>query len=162
MDRQDHLMSHSLPYSDIDQAKYDLVHQHPGGAVALAPLLRMNPGTLSNKVNPLMETHHLTVDEAVQIQLVRRDFRLFHAEARAFNHIAVPAPDLGNVADMELLSAWADWHADIGETTALIREVLSGGRIDRRQLAEIKREMFEDFQRELELLQRLEALVDGD
>lgn len=153
-------MTHTKAISDIDQAMHDLVHTYPGGAPALAPLVRMNPGTLSNKVNPLMESHHLTVDEAVQIQLIRRDFCLFYAEGRLFNHACVPMPDLHNVADMELLSAWADWHADIGETGAMIKRVLEGGRITKCQLAEIKREMFEDFQRELELLQRLEAMAD--
>ncbi|MGB0693710.1 MAG: phage regulatory CII family protein [Pseudomonadales bacterium] len=152
-------MNHK-PISDIDQAKYDLVHDHPGGAPALAPLVRMNPGTLCNKVNYTMDSHHLTVDEAIQIQLIRQDFRLFYAEARLFNQVAVNTPDFDNVSDMDLLEGWAAWHADTGETADLIRQVLNGATITRQHLAEIRREMFEDFQRELELLHRLEAMVD--
>lgn len=157
-----HTPNQAAPWSDVEQAMYDLVHQHPGGAVALAPLVRMNAGTLSNKVNPMMDSHHLTVLEGHAIQLVRQQFPLFHAEARAYGFISVPAPQLGNVADMELLDAWAAWHADIGETGTVIQSALKSGRITRRALREIKREMFEDFQRELELLQRLETLSDDD
>jgi hypothetical protein len=53
--------------SPLDEAQYRVVHDFKGGVVALAPLVRMNPGTLSNKVNPSVETHHLTVDEAVAL-----------------------------------------------------------------------------------------------
>jgi hypothetical protein len=152
-------MNHK-PYSDIDQAKYDLVHDYPGGAVALAPVVRMNAGTLSNKVHPMMEGHHLTVDEAVQIQLVRQVFTLFHAEARAFNHIAIPMPSIKPSADMDILDAWAAWHKDTGETASMIKQIISGKRISKHDLAELKREIFEDAQRELELFQILEAMAD--
>lgn len=146
--------------TDLERAMYSLVHDHEGGAPALAPLVRMNPGTLANKVNYRMDSHHLTVDEAVQIQLVRRAFPVFEAEARLFGFITVPVPRLRNVSDMQLLDAWADWHADIGETGAEIKKALQDGRITRAEIDAIRREMFEDFQRELELLQRLEALCD--
>jgi hypothetical protein len=152
-------MTH-IPYSDIDQAMYDLVHDYPGGAVALAPLVRMNAGTLSNKVNPMMDSHHLTVAEAVQIQLIRQAFPLFHAEARAFNQIAIPMPSVQPCSDMDILDAWAHWHQDTAETAMMIKQILDGVEISKRDLAELKREIFEDAQRELELLQILEAMCD--
>ena len=48
------------------------------------------------------------------------------------------------------------------KTGALISEALNKKRILRSDLKAIRREVFEDFQRELELLQRLEALADED
>ncbi len=153
-------MTHTPAISDIDQAKYKLVHDHPGGAAALAPLVRMNAGTLCNKVNPMMDTHHLTVDEAIQIQMIRRDYSLFYAEGRLFDHVTVACPEFDNVADIDLLNAWAAWHADIGQTAGLLQTVLEGAEITRSHLDALKREMFEDFQRALELLQRVEALRD--
>lgn len=155
-----------MPYkhfSDIDQAKYAVVHDFKDGAERLATLIRMNLGTLYNKVNPSVETHHLSVDEAVSIQLATGDYRIVEAESRALGGVFVPIlPANTNISDMALLDAWAEWHIETGETAAVIRDALSDGKIDRHEVEKIKTEMFEDFQRELQLLQRLEGICDGD
>lgn len=151
--------------SAVDQAKYDLVHSYKGGAVALAPLLGENrsAAVLSNKVNPNSTDHHLTLDEAIALQLITQNYGLLKASATMLNHVVIelPTTDLANTSDLELLDCWASWQADCGETATVIREALSDGKIDRQELLDIKREMYEDIARELELLQRLEALADG-
>lgn len=148
------------PMTDLEQAKYDLIHDHPRGAEGLGPIVNMNPGTLSNKVHPLITSHHLSVDEAVQIQLVRQQYPVFEAEARLFGFVTIPAPALDDVSDMDLLEAWANWHADIGETGQEIKKCLSERRVTRHALDRVRREVFEDFKCELELLKRLETLCD--
>lgn len=116
-------------FSLLDEAKYPVVHDFKGGAVALAPLVRMKPGTLSNKVNPSVETHHLTVDEAVAIQHTARDCRILVAEAHLLGHTCIPLGELASVSDVALLDAYARYHAKVGETAAAIRAALADGRI---------------------------------
>jgi hypothetical protein len=150
------------PWSDLDEAKYRLVHDyHPGGARGLGPLVRMNPGTLCNKVHPGMENHHLTVDEAVNIQAVLRRYDVLHAEARALGHVCVQLEDHSEASDMELLDAYAAYHADVGETAQAIRDALAhGDGITREAVARVERELFEDARAGFEFLARLKALAE--
>jgi len=149
-------------YSDLDKAKYAVVHDFkPRGALSLAPLVRMNPGTLSNKVNPSIDTHHLTVDEAVSIQAISGDCRILRAEAAALGHVCWKLPEVIFGSDVELLNAYADWTREIGETAASIQKLLEG-RITRDKLAEVHREMDEDFRAALMLFARFERLRDPD
>lgn len=60
---------------------------------------------------------------------------------------------------MALLDAWAEWDAECGETAQAIRNALSNNVITRKELEKIKSEMVEDFQKELELLTRLEGYL---
>jgi len=154
----------SSQYSLIDQAKHQLVNSYKGGAVALASLIGMkSPAVLSNKVNANVDTHHLTLDESVLLQAITRDFRLLKAIAAELGHVAIelPTDDLQNTNDLELLDCWASWQQDCGETASAIRAALSDGNITQSELADIRREMYEDISRELELLQRLEALANA-
>lgn len=146
-------------YSPLEEAKHAVVHEYRGGAVALASRLGMNPGTLSNKVNPDVHTHHLTVDEAVAIQNVARDTRIIAAEAAALDGVFVPLKRPEHVADVHLLEAYANYHAEIGQTAQALKDALADGRIERREYQRIHAEAFEDAAAMFSLLHRLEALV---
>jgi hypothetical protein len=152
------------PFNPVALAAYRTVRDFRRGgrrgAQALAPMLGKAPGTLSNEVNPDVTTHKLGVEDAVAVMLAAGDFQLADAIEAELGRVATPMPDFADVSDMELLDAWADWHRDTGETAGAIKAALADGRIDRQELDAIKKEVFEDFQRELALLQRLEALCD--
>lgn len=147
-------------FSLLDSAKHSVVHDFKGGAVALAPLVNMNSMVLSNKCNPNQDTHHLTVDEAVAIQNATKDFRILRAEAATLNHVCVPVGDFEDVSDVELLTLYAAYHAELGETAGAIMEALADGDICRAEVDLVREEMFEDFQRGLEFLSRMEALCE--
>jgi len=148
-------------FSPLELAKYAVVHDYPGGAVALASRLGMNPGALSNKVNPTLDSHHLTVDEAVAIQNVAADRRIIEAEAAALDGVFIQlrAPDC--ISDVELLNAYAAYHAEIGETAGALRDALADGRIERAEYERVRQECFEDAAAMFALLHRLEALAEG-
>lgn len=143
----------------IDEAAYALVHDYPGGAPALAPRVGMNVGTLLNKANPSQEKHQLTVREALAIQVHRRATTMIDAEARVLGGVFVALGRFEGVSDTELLSLYATYHAEIGETAAAIREALDDGRIERAEYQRIEREAFEDAHAMLELLARIRGLV---
>ena len=80
--------------------------------------------------------------------------------ARELGYVCVEIPDYSGVSDMELLNAWADWDAARGETGQAIKKALDDSIISGEEIVRIKKEMFEDFQKELALLARLEQLAD--
>lgn len=147
-------------FTVIQQAIYSLVHEHKGGAAQLAPQVNMNPGTLANKANPSMKNHHLTVEEAVAIQKAKQDFRLLAAEAAALNHAIVPLGNFEGVSDIEILTAYANYHSEIGQTSIVIAEALNDIRITRDEYLAVHQEFFEAVSTGLEFLNRMEALID--
>ena len=147
-------------FDSIEQAIYDLIHQHKGGASQLAPLVNMNPGTLANKANPAMENHHLTVKESVAIQNTLQDFRVLAAEAEVLGHAIVPLGNFEGVSDIELMTAYANYHSDIGRTSYVVSEVLNDQRVTKHEFQSVRTEFFRAVSTGLEFLNRLEALID--
>ena len=136
------------------------------GAVALAPLVGqllgkpVNPTVLSSKVDPQNNTHHLTVDESLAIMQVTKDHSILLSLAHAVGYVCIPVVDtLANTSDMELLNAWANWQRDIAETVTVMQAALVDGDIEQHEVARIKVEVYQDFAKGLELLQRFEALA---
>lgn len=146
-------------FDELDLAGHDLVHRYPGGAPRLAPLVGMAPGTLSNKANPHQD-HDFTVRELVRLTAITRNFGLLDAAERLLGRVGVAVGDFSGSSDTELLTRWADWQAEIGQTSRTISDALADGRISAGELGHIKREMFEDFAAALALLQRLEAIAE--
>jgi hypothetical protein len=146
---------------DLDHAVYRVVHDYPGGARKLAPLVGMNAGTLSNKADPAMPGHQLTVRQAVAIQHATKDLSILRAEAQLLGCAVVPLSKFEGVSDLELLEAYAQWNAEIGETAAAIRDCVANRRITREAVRRVRREVYEDAAHGLAFLERLEALVDG-
>jgi len=151
-------------YSPLDEAMYKTVHEYgttkSGGAVKLSQLVGMNPGTLSNKVNPGMDTHKLTVSEAVAIQHTTKDFRILYAIATILDHVCIPVPDFNNVSDVELLNAYSKLHVEIGQLAHAINDALEDKKISRKEFLNIQKEGTEAVQAYYELLCRLESLID--
>lgn len=148
-------------YSPLDAAKYDLVHGYPGGAVALAQRVGMRPGTLSNKVNPDIDTHHLTVDEAVAIQAATGDCRILEAEAQVLGRVAVALGDFATTSDVELLDLYAELHAELGDVAREIGAALKDRRITPAEFQRIDTEMRQAVQAMFELRARLQGLANA-
>lgn len=143
----------------LEKAEYDLVHEHPGGAVKLANVAGMNAGTLANKVNPGMPGHHLSVAEAVRLQTIRKVYYILYAEASALNHTCIQLADWSGVSDVELLDAYSRVHQEIGQLAHEISEAFKDRRITRKEFLAITKEMDEAVRAMFELRARLEALI---
>lgn len=146
----------------LDDAIHRVVHDYPGGAVALAPRVGMRPGTLSNKANPGCVEHNMTLLESIPIQRESHDYRILHAYAANLDHVAVPLADYSGVSDVELLDAYASYHAEVGRLAGEIRDALADGRITQHELAAIRTASDEAARARQGLLMRLEALAEGD
>ena len=144
----------------INQAKYALVHDAKGGAVALAPLLKIRPDTLSHKVNPRADAHHLMVDEALQLQFFTGDHRLLEAEALSLGYALLPMEDLSGISDMELLNAYTHLHKEFGDLATTLHTSLSDGRITKSETENFKKESADVISALAQLRQRFESLCD--
>ena len=149
-------------YSQLEDAMHETVHRfaHHGrrGAEALAPMIGMQPGTLRNKVNPEIDTHHLSVAESVPVQLVTQHFAIHESLDRLFGRVSIPAAfDLTRVTNEDLVGSMGRWQKEVGETAAAVIACLEGAAPDPDRLAAVERELYQDMQMGLELLRRLKA-----
>ena len=142
----------------VERAIYETAHEYPGGARALAERMGVRPGTFNNKCDPAMAGHRVNLDEARRMMQITGDHRILFAVARELGYACVQVGDYSQVSDMELLNAWADWDAERGETVQVIRNALHDHAISGDEIERIRKEMYDDFQKELELLARLEGL----
>lgn len=149
---------------DVQQAAHDTVRNYNNGkergAVALAPRVGMNPTTLSNKVNPNQETHHLGLIESIPIQLIAEDYRILRAYAHTLNHVVIPAVHITNVPDVELLTMYARFHKELGEMSGELARALEDRRITANELRNIRKEGLEAVTVFYELMARLEAVCE--
>lgn len=129
----------------------------PGGVQALAEKISVNPGTLYNKCNPGMPSHRLTLREAVDIMYHSRDVRILEFLCRETHHACVAQAQFQHVGDMVLFDAWTASDMEHGKTAESIRTALADARIDDKEYRAIHAEMFADFARALEMLDRLNA-----
>lgn len=153
-------------FGRLDVAVYETVHGYVDpatrqrGAVALAPRVGMQAGTLSNKANATMPDHKLGLAESIPVQITADDFRILHAYAAALRHCAHPLPvDTADAGDVELLDAYAEVNERAGIKAKAIRDALRDRRITRAEVEEIRARFDDEIRAGLRLMQRLEALV---
>ena len=149
------------PINSLEHAIAVTSHDYPGGIQALAEKISVNPGTLYNKCNPGMPSHRLTLREAVDIMHHSRDVRILEVLCRETHHACVAPARFRHVGDMALFDAWTASDMEHGKTAESIRTALSDARIDIHEYRAIHAEMFADFARALELLDRLNAFCNN-
>lgn len=146
----------------LDDAIYKTVHDYRdgtrSGAQALAPRVNMNAGTLTNKANPGMETHHLTLRESIPLQLIANDYRIAEAYCIELGGTFLNLPDIGATSDAALLDIWARLAEEQGEAAHAIRMALDDGDVTRKELGTIKTEIHQAICVWLELYKRIESI----
>ena len=126
-----HTPAHWTP---LQIAVYNLVHgfRHNGkkGAVAIAPFLGKSANSVSNEVNPDYEGAKFGLDDAVQAELIAKQYPILHAHAQMLNHACfpLPCPNIG-AGDVALLSTFSNWQAAMGTTCQHIHNALEDGQI---------------------------------
>lgn len=149
------------PAHSLEEAIAVTSHDFPGGIRLLAEKMSVNPGTLYNKCNPGMPSHRLTLREAMDIMHHSRDVRILEVLCRETHHACVSRTQFHQIGDMALFDAWAASDMEHGKTAESIRTALRDARIDANEYREIRVEMFVDFARELEMLDRLHAFCNS-
>lgn len=147
----------------VEKAIYETVHGYRAGAnrgaVALAPRVGMRAGTLSNKADPAMESHQLTLRESIPIQQIAQNFSILYAYAAVLDHCAVELGDFNQTSDVEMLDLYCEYHARIGTGAQALRNALQDRRITFIEARNVKCALLEQIRAGMELQARVEALA---
>lgn len=97
----------------IADAAYHTAHGYPGGVTALAARMGVPVGTLTHKVNPNNDSHHLRPDELLSLQYLSGNAAVLHAMAAHLGYTctrAMPDQSGGNTVEafMRLQVAFAE------------------------------------------------------
>lgn len=133
------------------------IENHPGGIEAIADKLNTKTGILKNKC-AADNNKNLNVHEFRNIIQITNPNKILHTFCESHNHTCIKIDQHKDAENNELLNIRAKWDAERGETDQTIERALSNKIISENEHRKIKREMCEDFQREMELFSRLESM----
>lgn len=126
--------------SAVLDAAFNLAHDYPGGAAALAVRVQRNPTTLSHELKR-QGSAKLGLDDACKMSALTGDLRILNAFAASCNALVVPmAPSEGDADSFGQLSQLAREFADV---VAAQSEALADGRVTYNELRKLEREWSE-------------------
>lgn len=121
--------------TDVIDAAFLIANHHKGGVRDLATRMGVSPNVLQNKLNPNISTHHLTLREAMALQVMANNPAILHAMAAQLGYTCTPAiPDQSGGDPVEAFMAMQREH---GEFTASAADALQGNHTPSRN--ELKR-----------------------
>jgi len=100
----------------------------------------MAPAVLRGKVNANDHGHHLTVVEALRIQQLTGDHRIFLAEAEELGYVAMPAPQ---IAHEDVGSALTRLCGEFGDYMRRVDESMRDGKVTTTERRKLERELLE-------------------
>lgn len=143
------------------RAVHDSVHDF--GVDNLARLLVCSPGTIYNKINPNETSHHIpTLADAVIWPRLMGDDRIPQAYCRTLDGVFVALHARQHASDMELLSIILKRDEEQGQFADALAKALADGRVSRMDYGFLHKEGWDVITAWLELLSRLEGMVNGN
>ena len=147
-------MTTAVPTGPFDMnillAAFHTVHDYPGGAVALAPILGKNPATLSHEVNPNYTTAKLGLEDAVKLAVWTQDRRMATAFAAQVGCMLMPLPE--SPRGGTCFESLASMAREFAELVASVSEAASDGRVTPNELKSVETEA-------AQLVERVQATV---
>lgn len=137
---------------DVRDAAWRIGRAHPGGIPVLAQRMGTNADTLKKKLNPNCETHRLSVDEAVDLQVCAQRYDVLYAMAWSLDHVAVPVPDVDAATVAARLAAVG---SEVGDVFRVAQQVLADGHVSRNERRELAGQVSEAISALAALLRRL-------
>lgn len=110
---------------DVLDAALLIAQEVPGGVPALAQRMGVSANTLQHKLNPNNTTRHLTLKEAMALQVVSGRPYVLHAMAAGLDYICHRSRP--NDAQGDALEAFMRVQQAMGELTAAAADALRGG-----------------------------------
>lgn len=104
---------------DVLDAAQTLALNYPGGMSALALRMGANPNTLKHKLNPNNVTHHLTLRDALTMQVLTGRHDILYAMADELGEVCTPAtPDASGGDPLDCIVAMNVAMADLARALA--------------------------------------------
>ncbi|OYD53284.1 hypothetical protein CGK74_13810 [Thauera propionica] len=148
--------------STVQDAFYATCHDAPGGCESLAPRLGTSPAVLRNKANPHNTANVPSLKDADQVMGLTGDYRILHALCANHGHVAVPVDAHGNSGDMAVLELVTHVWAANGNVGAAVDNTLADGRVELRELKNVRAAIYRTQQALLNMLARLEEMAEPE
>lgn len=141
---------------DVMDAACNTAHDYPGGTVALALRMGVNPNTLAHKVDPSKSTHVLGLKEALMMQKFSGDKRITHAMCAALGgvFIEINHDDAGTS-----LAEVSKMISEFGESITAMQNAAEDGVVTANEMAKCEKEVAELFAAANTALKSLRALM---
>lgn len=127
---------------NVIDAAHAIVHDYPGGSIALAPRLGMSAAILRGKVNPNDPGHHLTIDESLRMQLLTGRHDIFMAEADELGYVPILKPQMVG-ADNDVAHALTRMCSEFGDYMRKIDESMRDGAVTTTERRQLEKELAE-------------------
>lgn len=144
----------------IADALFNLVHDHPGGAPALAPRMGLAASTLLSMANPNVSSHEWPLKRFVQAMVFAKDVRPLEALCAEFGGVFVPIAQFGDAPPARVLKQAQRVAKEFGDVPVKLAEILKDGRVKPRELAELRREVYEMQQAAAGLVKVVERICE--
>ncbi|TAN86147.1 MAG: hypothetical protein EPN14_00565 [Gallionella sp.] len=118
---------------------------YPGGIPALAGRMGKHVRVLQAKLSPINDTHHLSLMEALEIQLMTGKADVLHAMATELGFVAVPLPVPG-ASSGDLLRSVTRMMAEVGDYAREVERALGDGRVSDNERRRLAKELTEAVQ----------------
>lgn len=140
-------------------AIHKTVHGYPGGSEALAPRLGMTVGVLRNKANPNSATNVMSIDDLHSLMTVSDNYTALYALAASLGHSCHKIED-GATNDQSVLESIAQVWQRSGEIGALVTKALDDGRVDAREVRDVREAVFKTIRSMMDLVERLNGMAE--
>ena len=124
---------------NIQDAAHRIGHEYPGGAVALAHRMGINPTVFNSKLNPNNTTHHLTLVEAQRMQQLTGRTDILEAMASELGYVIMHRP--GTVDGCDIPSAPRRSLVEFGDWMREVDAALTDGKVTLNEVRAIEREL---------------------
>ncbi|MDR0212518.1 MAG: hypothetical protein LBJ15_00765 [Comamonas sp.] len=113
------------PGMELVATAQQVAQAHQGGVPEVARLMKASANTLQHKLNPANTTHHLTLQEALLLQLVTGNVAVLQAMAKQLGYTVQRAtPDQSGGDPVE---AFMHFQAQVGDFTRAAADALLDG-----------------------------------
>jgi hypothetical protein len=151
--------AHRVVPSDPLEAFREVVYRY--GVKAMATRLLMKPGTLYNKADADVDTHHQpTLRDVVRVTEASGDMLILDSLDRMFNRAAYDVTAGLVVSDQALLDLLCRVNSESGAMHRALTDGYEDGRFSSEDLQAVRGEVFDLVTAAMTFLQRLEGLVD--
>lgn len=141
-------------------AAHKTVHDYPGGSLSLAPRLGIAASSLREKVNPHRTDKSLTLEEIGRLMAITDDHSILRAICEEHGYLPpIPMPEC-IVSDEALLEQYASLITQLGEFSAAFNVALKDGRITKREVTRMRKEMMDFFAAGATLMNRIEQIAE--
>lgn len=113
------------------------------GPAGIAEKMSINPKTLSNKIDPNQDTHHLYVEEIDSLVDALNTDEIAHYFAEQRGLMCIKKPDFNNVSDRAIYDLALIAREKEGDYAKVIRAALQDGEIDFQESAVIRQKFLE-------------------